>query len=699
MTHNTILFKKRNKFLIPQQNNFISGAAVAAFCRNCEGLGYIPSLAFLESFQCLDQYTAELIHNEVIFELKNARGVAKYAPLYPNFPRQVMDATESFLYLNATAHYLTAFLSDITDGAFEIWTPKFATSKRETLRDKIKLEVFELGSEQDLSDIFSQLVTSNTSLSQEDKDAIEWFVQNGDIELTKPIPNKENLAIIGSLLIKNKTPGVELILKGYVKTATDVLRIACAMNGGDVSLATPTKFTTFKRSERRALLGFLESSNGSDEDLARWAGRWIRLAEKLHPGEYRKHFPNTWEAFYRLRSGNLDQSFNSKVESAIKTKNTKVIRHLLSSRPGDFARRLDKVVRDSQDTELLIDAWKKVADKVSTPVLLQVKEHFYNRMKPSTDRVFFPKGNIAKVQCIPNTLPDLQFQNCLSVANICSNVLSNRFSQLPNLGKIYINPELKNYLLPFSQRSASSGLRRLVRGSKVAIEGGKNVVRFFIHWKDGEGRTDLDLSACLYDGDWNKSEDIAYYNLRDNKFGAFHSGDITSAPNGAAEYIDIDLSKVVKSGSRYVIMMVNSFTGQTFNTIPEISAGWQLRNKSQSGEVFESKTVVDRFDITSTSKQLMPLIIDAVDRCVIWCDAAITINGRYSNNVASNKNAIGILGKAFTHINKPNCYDLFMLHSSRGVLVSSKELADTIFDVNEGIKPTDLEIIASQFMQ
>lgn len=63
------------------------------------------------------------------------------------------------------------------------------------------------------------------------------------------------------------------------------------------------------------------------------------------------------------------------------------------------------------------------------------------------------------------------------------------------------------------------------------------------------------------------------------------------------------------------------------------------------------------------------------------------------------KNAIGILGKAFTHINKPNCYDLFMLHSSRGVLVSSKELADTIFDVNEGIKPTDLEIIASQFMQ
>jgi hypothetical protein len=696
-TQNTILFKRRNKFLIPSKSAGLPNEFVAAFARNCEGLGYIPSLAFLKAFQNLDRDNAKLVHDEVVNILKNTRGVEKYAPMYPNFPQQVMDASVAELYLNATIHYLTAFLSDVTDGNFEIWSPEYAKVKRETLRDKIKLEQFDLGSENDLVEIFTNIVTSNTSISSDDKDALEWFVKNGEVVLDQPIPNKENLAVIAALLIKNK---VDFPLS-YVKTATDVLRIACAMNGGDVSLSAPTKFLTFKRSERRLLLSMLESCNGSDEDLARWTGRWLRLAEKLHPGEYRKQYPNTWEAFYRLRSGNLDQSFNSKVESAIKSKNTESITKLLSQRPGEFARRLDKIIRDAKNEEkgLIGVRWSHVADKVSTPVLLQVSKHFNNRLGKSTDRVFFPKGNIAKVKSIVNTLPTIPDMNSFYISDTCNDALVRRFSKLPSLGNIYINPELKNYLLPFSQRSASSGLRQLVRGSKVSFEDKKNVVRFFIHWKDGQSRTDLDLSACLYDETWSKTTAITYYNLRDSEFGAYHSGDITSAPNGAAEYIDVDLSKVIKNKMRYVVMMVNSFTGQMFNTIPEISAGWQLRGKSQSGEIFESKTVVDRFAVTSSSKQVMPLIIDAAERRVIWCDAALKSNHLYANNVAANKDSIAIIGKAFTQINKPNCYDLFMLHAGRGTLVDLKEKADTIFDINDGIKPTDLDIIASQFMQ
>ena len=42
----------------------------------------------------------------------------------------------------------------------------------------------------------------------------------------------------------------------------------------------------------------------------------------------------------------------------------------------------------------------EVAEKVSTPVLLQVRQHFIGRKNAGPLRVFFPKGNLAKAQAV-----------------------------------------------------------------------------------------------------------------------------------------------------------------------------------------------------------------------------------------------------------------------------------------------------------
>lgn len=86
-----------------------------------------------------------------------------------------------------------------------------------------------------------------------------------------------------------------------------------------------------------------------------------------------------------------------------------------------------------------------------------------------------------------------------------------------------------------------------------------NTVRCFIWWKDGQSRTDLDLSAVALNENHMHKCSIAYYNLRE--LGGYHSGDITSAPNGASEFIDIDIEKFLKLGIKYVLISVNSFTG------------------------------------------------------------------------------------------------------------------------------------------
>ncbi|BFH15270.1 hypothetical protein J6TS7_60690 [Paenibacillus dendritiformis] len=108
------------------------------------------------------------------------------------------------------------------------------------------------------------------------------------------------------------------------------------------------------------------------------------------------------------------------------------------------------------------------------------------------------------------------------------------------------------------------------------------------------GRTDIDLSAVLYDDAWNYKEHISYTNLRSARYKAAH---IVSAPHGACEFIDIDIPSVLQYGGRYIVASLHSFTGQVYSELPECFAGWMMRQHPNSGEVFEPATVVDRLDL------------------------------------------------------------------------------------------------------
>src|SRR4029079_11205406 len=122
--------------------------------------------------------------------------------------------------------------------------------------------------EADFGAVFTHLVGANASLSDADKDVVRWFVDNRHAAvprlLPSVIPQKENLALLIGALLAHEVPGY---LLSYLKTATDVLRVAVVMSGGDVSLATPTRFRRFKRPERRFLLGALEAIPSATEDM------------------------------------------------------------------------------------------------------------------------------------------------------------------------------------------------------------------------------------------------------------------------------------------------------------------------------------------------------------------------------------------------------------------------------------------------
>lgn len=666
---------------------------VATIMKNVEGLGYSFSKNLIDTLKAKTKEELQVFYLEIIPILKKLVGAhVQYNPMYPNFPQQIMEMCEIELYVNAIIHYWSG-------GTL---FPEYEKVERLPLFEDNKVRFIDVGDEDDFNKIFTNLMLSKTSISQVDKDDLIWFFKNNvnyKKYLPKEIPLKENVALIGKLILEESPLPSAKDIDTYFKTATDVLRLITSMSDGDISLASNTKFRSFKRKERKILLELLNACNNIEEDMLRYKNKWIRVGERLHPSEF-KIYPKAQEAFNKLRNNIKIETYGGQLAESVQVNNFKKALLLLSKRPGEFARKLDHILRITDDINSVINSFKNVAAEVSTPVLLQVREHFNQRNNNASDiRVFFPKGNVAKAHSIENTLPQVDEKYCKAIIKICENALIENYKQKDFLGNVYLSEDLKNYLVPFSQRSASKALKTIVRGSKLPLDENIKTIRSFIWWKNGDDRTDIDLSAVMYDENWQYKEHISYTNLKSDRYRSCHSGDIVDAPHGASEFIDIDVDSVIKYGGRYVVFNVLSFTQQPYCELPECFMGFMSREEPQSGEVYDPKTIQNKIDITADTKICIPMILDLVDKKIIWADIALRNNPNWYNNVEGNNKGIAITCKALTNLKKPNLYDLINLHiKARGISCDIKEEADIIFDVTEGITPFDTEIFMGEYI-
>lgn len=696
---NSILLKRNLKVLVQNGDSQLPAVYLATALKNIESLGFTFSDTLIEKVKTLSPDAFVAFYQETVATLKEMVGAhVTFAPMYPNFPSQVMEMSDAEIYINAIIHYVTLLL------------PQTEAKERFPLLDRVDLKTIDLGSEEEFIQLISHLIGANTSISATDKEDIKWAIEHIDNPsnfLPEAIPHKENLSFTMAVLLnEGKVSAQEA--SSYFKTATDVLRLAVALSDGDVSLAVPTRFRKFKRAERRFLLGLLEACSNVTEDMLRYKRRWIRLGEILHPGEYRTKFPKTNRAFDVLRNDLAFETFNGKVEKALEQKDVLTAIDLLKSRPGEFARRLDHLLRLANDGSnkafLVLAAFSDVAEKIATPVLLQLSTHFTHRNDENELRTFFPKGNVAKIVGIDNNLPSLDANVCAMIVKTCEEALKVRFGALPSLGKVYLDERLKDYVIPFSQRSASKALRTLVRGSKVDLPEG-DFLRFFLYWKEGKvgdketGCVDIDLSSVLYGEEWDYKEHVSFTNIHSSQYHAVHSGDITSAPFGASEFIDINIPKALELGVRYVVTSIHSFTVQPFKDLPECFAGWMVRQEPNTGAIFEPKTVQDKIDISADSTIAIPAIIDLKERKVIWCDLSLSRHLAYHNTVEANQASMVLLGKSMLSMVKPNLYDLFRLHlASRGEQVEDVAEAETVYSLDEGVTPFDIETIMSDYI-
>ncbi|MFD7844831.1 TerD family protein [Nocardia sp. NPDC059764] len=446
------------------------------------------------------------------------------------------------------------------------------------------------------------------------------------------IPVRENRALINAARIA-------VAAAPLLTTVTDVLRLACALSGGDVTLTEPTRFRGMRRPVRRALLAGLHevvSTNpAAAGDVHQYREQWKRLGERLHPHEY-PQYPSAADVFAVARREKDVPSLASKVERLIYAGEPDSAAALLQrSAPGTLHRSADRLLRTSQSVDDQRSISYRIAEsatQVSGRVLLSLREHLDNPR--GARRVFVNQSSRGHV------IDDYRASIAPDVLDSLKSALEVEIRRrLP--GNWVIDPDMLDVALPISGKTAAGGFGTLPRGSRTPITAG--LLRFFVYWRQTQERTDFDLSALMCDKDFRNARHISYTNLRDG--GGCHSGDITSAPDGASEFIDLDLSKMQ---SDIVIPQVNVYSGEGFEEVAESFFGFMQLDAGQMGKPFEARAVRMKSELRGAGRVALPMVFVRTGTGweAVWTHLHLTGSASFNqveNNRAATSTLIGAI--------------------------------------------------------
>jgi stress response protein SCP2 len=593
--------------------------------------GYTMSYDLFMAF-CNATHAAFLEAWSALYDLamEDAKAISKTSPIWPNFPDDAMEADLVDLYVVNLLNYLT----------LGQWQPDFDPSKFCKALDREHLPAAKQIPACDADEIYryvTQSITGNSPLSPDERNTVIDLLTHGGEDFLnhlmgmmkdKHITCKENLALYASFIINRPDWRSQQCFLDF-NSSTDVLRLAAAMSGQDVSLVKPPRFRSFKRSERRELLYLLEHVE-KNEGFALRPEEFKRLGEKLHPGEYAKYFPENKAIFDKVRNGVHIETYNSKLQELLKKPvNVDVLTAHLMLRPGVFARYLDFALRNCSDEHQMEDVlfcFISVCKNVSPRVLVQLINHFRNRNNPV--QLATGKANGAGSAALDREIEPISDVMCNRVSRDIFNQLWQVLRAEDTEPKsIYIDPacHCNKLIFPDNPRQISSAMRATACGSRTQLPDG-NVLRAFLYWKGNDGADlwdgiDLDLSVVFYG---EKEANFVFYGEpKDERLGAIHSGDRRcSGPHGAVEYVDFDIKKCLQNGIRYAALVVNSYSGEKFSEMDAAFCGVMVRD-GETGEQFEPATVKDRFALTTDAGQIIMVVIDLLNREVVTVDKSI----------------------------------------------------------------------------
>jgi hypothetical protein len=659
-------------------------------------LGYVFSAGLYAAFSVTPAGELAGIGDDLLDQLARERGAhVAHVPLFRNFPDSTpRDTFELYLQrtlthvfaspeqpclnctnvdrvyvLNPCGHLVCAHCWDATNySACPVCHRRIALGHpfvepappREPLWDPRPLTLLDVGRDLDATAnrIYAELLARATPLNRQDREDLVTLVRHCGVELVPAhVPVRETMALIFGHWLEFD------LVRPHLRTATDVLRVLFVALGGEADLVrAPKPMPNIPRPVRRFVLQTLEGLDQDQlaEDVRRHAGHWKRVGEKLHPYEFQARYPNTALAFAAIRRTRVDddftagaaatvtrervrlKTFNTQLEEALAAQDTELALELARRRPGELVRRLDHFLRLRAD---VTEGLQQAAPDVAAPVLLAAMASIRTRTRPLPKRVFFPRGEVTNAFAADDTRAPLDPSTVEAVVAALQSELIARAAREEPLDAVLLDERSKDLTVAFRERHSARALRTVPRGSRIPLPDSDNL-RLFLHWTEPpDVRVDLDLSVALYDAQWQMAGLCDYTALRFAEDGAVHSGDLTSAPAplGASEFVDLDLPGLRAAGIRHLVTVVFSYNSVPFDTMTDAFAGF-MSGRDRAGEIFDPRTVEQRFDLQGNAKIAIPAILDLVARELLWADVNLPPSLRF-HSVAGYRATLAHIGQ------------------------------------------------------
>lgn len=485
-TTNVLSINDKNGYMEFMTDEMKRTVVAATVAHNMVDLGYTPSKELMDAM-IADEKVSQKLNDQIIPELVKLKGAdVQYNPMYKNFPKEVMDMTDAEFYINAIIHYISVGK----------WMPDSKTNPRTKLDENVKLKTVDIGTDKDCIALFGNILNSNNPYSQQDVADIDVLSNSFEIEKAMPefIVNRENLATLTKIMYDKadaKSTKVEVLynMSNKVTTVNDALRIMNVLFGdGDATLTEKVTLKNVPRAERKALLSMIDGCRNISEDMKINQKTWVRVGRFLHPGEFAKQYPNAYKAFENMRSNALAKTirtYNSLAEEAITSDNETKITDFAKQKPGVIARNLDRLLRESDNPMKILNIWNQTAPQVAPALLWQVHSHFKRRIdeyEQNALRIFTTKAKVSKTVVMEDTTKIIDKAYYQKVIDITEKALKEIYKDKPEMGKVYIAPEISRCKIPNGTRDASMGSVSMAKGSRLPMSSNANVVRGFIWW-------------------------------------------------------------------------------------------------------------------------------------------------------------------------------------------------------------------------
>ena len=705
-------------------NETLSIEELATLIKKFEGYGYIFSkeLAIAISKEERNVIIDKL--KAVIKVIEDFKSDKNYTVFYKNFPDEVINMSEVDLYINQILHYWIGYLPSNSENVIkeDVEPSKLVKARELNLIDDEMIEK-----------LFIDLLSSNVTLSEQYLDDVCVLTNNKSIkELEKYmeyIQMKETLTVVSSYILKK-----EGVLIGNFKTTTDILRLIAKISGDELN-NKHIHFAYFSRTELSQLMTKLENLQNPMPDIKRYSKPWHTFF-KLYAKKINFHkYPKVRNAVdmlfgdisYMTERGKINEKIKRLPIMSEEELDNFVKEYIVFY--GDYVREILSLLNKAKENqyEKLLIGLENCVTKVNTRILFQLYDRIINlKAKDKTvPRLVNSKGKWRRLKESISLSDELLNR----VLQIVEDGIKTQLKEKENLGKVYIDEDYKNIMLTTSEKDSNVSLRPMTRGSRIKFNPNAEVLRFFVAWKNLDEKTlkelntayskldektlkeltpmysrvDVDLSALTFNENLEFNDVVAYYNQK--KSGFAFSGDITNAPEGALEYIDVfDLERLKKKGNRYILMQIRSYNGYTFEEINSVYAGVMELTSIEAKEKknMYSTAITEGFQIVSSERTTNTILVDLKKFEYIWLD--MNMDG-YKLDVfqnALNCEEIPYLNDMLRYFSKKQyitMYDLLKLNADvRGILTKNKKEADVIFEKVDNKNNLALADILSNYL-